>query len=62
MVENPTAAANTGQDSIASMVQVKLRKNTILSNIFMDVSSFATEGDKSISFPYWSNSFSVQKL
>lgn len=62
MVENPTAAANTGQDSISSMVQVKLRKNTILSNIFMDVSAFASEGDKSISFPYWSNAFAVQKL
>jgi len=62
MVENVTSASNTGQDSIASIVQVKLRKSSILSSIFTDVTSFAMEGDKSISFPRWTNAFSVQKL
>lgn len=61
-VEKVTSASNTGQDSISSMVQVKLRKNAVLSSIFMDVSQFANPGDKSISFPRWSNSFQVQKL
>ena len=61
-VEKVTAAANTGQDSISSMVQVKLKANAVLAQIFMDVTNFATPGDKSISFPRWSNEFSVQKL
>ena len=61
-VEQTIAAANTGQDSISSLVQVKLRKNSVLSNIFTDVSSFANPGDKSISFPRWQNQFQVQKL
>lgn len=62
MVENLTSAENTGQDSIAEIVQVKLRKSAVLTNIFLDVTSFAMPGDKSISFPRWANSFSVQKL
>jgi hypothetical protein len=62
MVENTTSAENTGQDSIASLVQVKLRKSSVLSSIFMDVTSFAMPGDKSISFPRWTNAFQVQKL
>lgn len=62
MVEVVTSAENTGQDSIASLVQVKLRKSSVLSSLFMDVTSFAMPGDKSISFPRWSNQFAVQKL
>jgi len=62
MVENLTSAANTGQDSIADLVQVKLRKASVLTNLFTDVTSFAMPGDKSISFPRWTNSFQVQKL
>lgn len=62
MVENITAAENTGQDSIASIVQVKLRKSSILTSLFTDVTSFAMPGDRSISFPRWTNSFQVQKL
>ena len=61
-VEKVTSASNTGQDSISSMVQVKLRANAVLASIFTDVSNFAQTGDKSISFPRWSNSFQVQKL
>lgn len=61
-VEKVTSASNTGQDSISSMVQVKLRQNSILSSIFQDVSNFASPGDTSISFPRRDNSFSVQKL
>lgn len=62
MVENLTSAENTGQDSISSMVQVKLRKQSVLSSVFADLSSFASPGDKSVSFPKWINSFAVQKL
>jgi len=61
-VEQVTSAANTGQDSISSLVQVKLRKNAVLAGLFTDVSSFASPGDKSISFPRWANEFVVQKL
>lgn len=57
-----TTGKETGQDSISSMVQVKLRQNSVLSAIFKDVTQFATEGDKSISFPRRANSFQVQKL
>lgn len=62
MIENPTAAANTGQDSISDLVQMRLRKNSVLSSVFEDLSGFATPGDKSVSFPRWSNEFNVQKL
>lgn len=61
-VEKVTSASNTGQNSISEMVQVKLKANAVLAQIFMDVTGFANPGDKSISFPRWSNSFSVQKL
>jgi hypothetical protein len=61
-VEQVTSASNTGQDSISSMVQVKLRKQSIIANLLMDVTQFAQPGDKSISFPRWANEFVVQKL
>lgn len=61
-VEQVTSASNTGQDSISSLVQLKLRKNAVLAGMFRDVTQFATEGDKSISFPRWANQFVVQKL
>ena len=61
-VENLTSAAITGQDSISSLVQVKLRGNSVLAGLFSDVSSFANAGDKTISFPRRTNSFTVQKL
>lgn len=61
-VENVTSASNTGQDSISSVVQVKLRANAVLGGVFRDLSSFAMAGDKSISFPRRTNKFTVQKL
>lgn len=61
-VEKVTSASNTGQDSIADIVQTKLRQNTVLASVFTDVTSFAQPGDKSISFPYRANKFQVQKL
>lgn len=51
-----------GQDSIAQIVQVRLRKASNLSSAFFDVTQFGQPGDKSISFPRWSNKFEVQKL
>lgn len=61
-VETVTSAENTGQNSISSMVQVKLKANAVLASVFMDVTSFAMPGDVSISFPRWANKFNVQKL
>jgi len=61
-VEQTSSAASTGQASIAEMVQARLRKKSNLASAFMDVTSFAQPGDKSISFPRWTNQFSVQKL
>lgn len=51
-----------GQDTIANLVQVRLRKMSNLSSALFDVSSFADGGDTSISFPRWANKFEVQKL
>lgn len=61
-VENVTSASNTGQASISELVQVRLRKNAVVAPLFFDVTQFAVPGSASISFPRWTNSFSVQKL
>ncbi|MCA9485964.1 MAG: hypothetical protein KC506_03920 [Nanoarchaeota archaeon] len=61
-VERVTSAANTGQASISSMVQLKLRQNAVLAGLFSDKTQFANPGDTSVSFPRRTNSFSVQKL
>lgn len=51
-----------GQDSVSSVVQAILRENSVLGQVFLDVSQFAMEGDTSISFPRNTNRFNVQKL
>ena len=55
---------STGQgvDNVASMVQILLRKKTILANVFRDVSNFWQPGDKSISFPKSTKELTVQNL
>ena len=50
---------NTKQDLIASLVQRELQFNAKLSPLFTDVSIFAVEGSRSISFPKLT-SFTVQ--
>jgi hypothetical protein len=60
--ENLSSASNTGQNTIADLVQVRLRAMSNLSSVFFDVTSFAVGGDTTISFPRWTNNFSVQKL
>lgn len=61
-VEQLSSAASTGQNTIAELVQVRLRAMSNLSSVFFDVTSFGQGGDKSISFPRWANKFNVQKL
>lgn len=56
------ASATTGRDNIAAIVQVMLRKNAVIAPLFWNVSEFAEEGDRSISFPLAENNFVVQKL
>lgn len=51
-----------GQDSVSPLVQKLLIENSILAQIFFNVSPFVNEGDTSISFPYNKNRFNVQKL
>lgn len=54
-----TEVGNTKQDLIAALVQRELRFNAKLAPLFTDVSIFAVEGSKSISFPKLT-SFTIQ--
>lgn len=51
-----------GQDRIAEMVQIRLRKQSNLSSALFDVTQYASQGDSSISFPRQANKLAVQKL
>lgn len=50
-IHGNTELANTKQDLIAARVQKEIQFRAKLAPVFMDVSSFAVKGAKSISFP-----------
>lgn len=59
IITGNTEVGNTKQDLIAALVQRELKFKAKLAPIFTDVSQFAVEGAKSISFPKLT-SFTVQ--
>jgi hypothetical protein len=56
------SSLSTGQDTISSAVQMLLVKNAVIAPQVLDVSAFAEQGSKSISFPRRTSNFTVQKL
>lgn len=59
-VTGDTQLAPTKQDIISAAVQRELKEKSFLQNYFLDVSSFAGKGMKSISFPKLTN-FTVEE-
>lgn len=62
MIEQVSDGATTRQTTIAALVQASLKKASVLSNVFYDVSQYAEQGTGTIAFPRKSNEFTVQKL
>lgn len=61
LVIGNTELAATKQDLVAALVQRTLVASSKLGGLFTDVSQYAVKGSKSISFPYRSARFAVQK-
>ena len=61
LVIGNTELAATKQDLVAALVQRTLVASSKLGGLFTDVSMYAVKGSKSISFPYRSARFAVQK-
>lgn len=61
LVIGNTELAATKQDLVAALVQRTLVASSKLGGLFTDVSQYAVKGAKSISFPYRSARFAVQK-
>jgi hypothetical protein len=51
-----------GRDEIGSMLQALLIEQAIVAGAFADKSGFAAPGDQSVSFPKYTNEFTVEKL